>query len=244
VIPRFFVPHAETTGSTIELPADEALHLVRVLRSRAGDAVRVFDGRGGEWLAVVERTTKTHAWVRLVEPASPALEPGIHLTLAVAILKGDKTDDVIRDAVMLGVAAVQPLLTERTEVPGPIVTRGRRRERWQQIAIASAKQCGRAVVPEVRPPVALEAALAASVSGMRIALVEPAAAGAGLATVRDRPRPEQAEVVIGPEGGWSPREIAALAGTSMLLTLGRQTLRADAAPIVALAALRAAWDDF
>jgi 16S rRNA (uracil1498-N3)-methyltransferase len=243
VIPRFFVPDATTTGSTIALPDDEARHLVRVLRLDHGAAVRVFDGRGSEWLAVVERTTKTQTSVRLVEPVASAAEPGIHLTLAVAILKGDKTDDVVRDAVMLGVAAVQPLVTERTEVKESVIARGRRRERWQQIAIASAKQCGRAVVPPIEPPVSLAQLLAEGAAGRRVALVEPRAAGV-VKRLREVPRDERVELLVGPEGGWADRELQRLAAASTLLTIGHHTLRADAVPTIAITALRVAWNDF
>jgi 16S rRNA (uracil1498-N3)-methyltransferase len=242
VIPRFFVPGADTTGSTIALPDDEAAHLLRVLRLRAGDTVRIFDGRGREWQGTVERTTRAHAAVRLVESLTPAPEAGVRVVLAVAVLKGDKTDEVIRDAVMLGVTAVRPLVTERTEVKESVLTRGRRRDRWQQIAIASAKQCGRAVVPAIEPPLSLEQALASPPAGMRVALAEPGAAGRTHA-LKDVDRPDAAEIFVGPEGGWSEREVAALAATSLLLTLGLHTLRADAAPIVALTALRVAWGD-
>ena len=76
------------------------------------------------------------------------------LTLAQAVLKGDKMDDVVRDAVMMGVAAIQPIVTARSEVTRAALERGHRRERWQRVAVSSAKQCGRAVVPAVLEPVA------------------------------------------------------------------------------------------
>lgn len=238
------MPGADTTGSTIDLPDDEAAHLVRVLRLGPGDAVRIFDGRGREWRSTVERTTRTHASVRLDEPMVPAPEAGVHVVLGVAVLKGDKTDDVIRDAVMLGVAAVRPLVTARTEVKESVIARGRRRERWQQIAVASAKQCGRAVVPAIEPPVSLEQVLAQPPTTLRVALVEPGANGDRLRDLADLARPDAAEIFVGPEGGWTEREIHALAATGLLMTLGRLTLRADAVATIALTALRVAWKDF
>jgi 16S rRNA (uracil1498-N3)-methyltransferase len=243
VIPRFFVPGADTSGSSVELPDDEAAHLIRVLRLTSGAEVRVFDGRGGEWRGFVDRVTKAQASVRLVEAATAARESAVDITLALAILKGDKTDDVVRDATMIGVSGIRPLLTDRSEVRESFVTRGRRVERWHRIAISSAKQCGRAVVPVIHPVVTLDDLLAQGQSRSRAALVEPAAAirPRGL---KDVPRSNEIELVVGPEGGWTDREVRALASAGMLVTLGGQTLRADAVPLVAVTALRVAWDDF
>lgn len=238
------MPDADTTGSTIELPDDEAAHLVRVLRLGTGDAVRIFDGRGREWQATVEHATRTRASARLVEPIAPAPEAGVRVVLGIAVLKGDKSDDVIRDAVMLGVAAIRPLVTERTEVKESVLARGRRRDRWHQIAIASSKQCGRAVVPPIEPPTSLEQALARPPTGLRVALVEPGANGSQTQALDDVARPAAAEIFVGPEGGWAEREIQALAATGVLITLGRLTLRADAVATIALTALRVAWKDF
>jgi 16S rRNA (uracil1498-N3)-methyltransferase len=242
VIPRFFVPGADTSGSSVELPDDEAAHLIRVLRLTSDAEIRVFDGRGREWRGFVDRVTKTQASVRLVEPAAAARESAIGLTLAVSILKGDKTDDVVRDATMLGASEIRPLLTDRSEVRASFVTRGRRIERWRRVAISSAKQCGRAVVPAIHPVVALEDLLGHGQSRSRLAFVEPGAS-ASTRRLNDVPRSSEAELVIGPEGGWTDREVQALAAAGMLVTLGSQTLRADAVPLIALTAVRVAWDD-
>lgn len=237
------MPAADTIGSTIDLPEDEAAHLVRVLRLTAGADVLVFDGRGREWRAIVDRVTKSRATVRLVTATSAAPEPAVAIALVMAVLKSDKTDEAIRDAVMLGARSVQPLLTDRAEVRESVATSGRRHDRWQRIAVSSAKQCGRAVVPQIHPAATLEDVLASPVAGLRLALVEPRSAAASVLTLRDVPRPAHVQVFIGPEGGWSDREMHALDGATRLLTLGRQTLRADAVPLVALTALRVAWND-
>src|SRR6188472_2052782 len=151
---RFHAPDAREPGQVITLADDEAAHLTRVLRLQVGAPVRVFDGAGLEFDAVVETTSKRGADIRLLTPHQAVAEPRIRVTLAQAVLKGDKMDDVVRDAVMMGVAAILPLITARTEVSPAVLERGRRRERWQRIAVMSAKQCGRAVVPAVLEPVA------------------------------------------------------------------------------------------
>ena len=107
----------------VDLPEDEAQHLSRVLRLKAGEAIAVFDGQGREALARVASVTSRRVSVRVVEPRAAAPEPRVAVTLAQALLKSDKMDRVIRDAVMLGVAAVQPFVSRRTDVPMKAVQR-------------------------------------------------------------------------------------------------------------------------
>ena len=154
----------------VALPADEAGHLRRVLRVQAGAAVRIFDGRGREVEARVTSVDRTGVVVEVGEPVVPAPEWRVRVTLAQAVLKGDKIDDVIRDAVMMGVASIQPMLTARTDVPEAAFSRGRRVERWQRIAVSSAKQCGRAVVPPVLAPRSLPDCLGAGTTGPALIL--------------------------------------------------------------------------
>ncbi len=168
------------------------------------------------------------------------------MTLAQAVLKADKLDAVVRDAVMLGVSAIQPLLTTRTDVP-PRAFQGQLRvERWQRIAVASVKQCGRAVVAEVRQPCSLDQCLERDQSALRILLVEPGASdsSSGLEALRSAPVPDSVLAVVGPEGGWTEDEVeSARRHGCVTLTLGRRTLRADAAPLVAIAVLQSLWGD-
>ena len=97
------------------LPRDEGEHLTRVLRLAVGDAVQVFDGRGHEFAAQVASVVRRDVRVRLLSRVEPAAEPRVVLTLVQAVLKGDKMDDIVRDAVMLGVTAIQPIVTRRAE---------------------------------------------------------------------------------------------------------------------------------
>jgi 16S rRNA (uracil1498-N3)-methyltransferase len=149
---RFFAPAAGVPGDRILLPVDEAEHLTRVLRLSSGDNVRVFNGRGAEFEAVVDTADREGVRLTIGAPCVPAPEPRVAFTLAQAVLKGDKMDDVVRDAVMIGVAAIHPIVTARSEISLASLARGRRRERWERIAVSSAKQCGRAVVPSIAEP--------------------------------------------------------------------------------------------
>jgi len=248
MLPRFFAPGA-LDGTVIDLPADEARHLARVLRLGVGAEVAVFDGAGHEFTGRVEQVSRGGVRVRIIGTREPAPEPAVALTLVQAALKGEAMDRVVRDAVMMGVAAIQPVATEHGQVRLAALERGGGAERWRRIAVASAKQCRRAVVPVVRPPRAfadLVAATAEEDTG-RLLLVEPALETPGAIDPRAiaaQPTPRAAMVAVGSEGGWSADEVgAAVACGWRPVTLGRRTLRADAVPVAALAILRYCWND-
>jgi 16S rRNA (uracil1498-N3)-methyltransferase len=246
---RFHAPAANQEGDIVSLPDDEARHLTQVLRLRTGASIRVFNGHGLEFEAIVERAERGTATVRLGERRQAAREPRVAVTLAQAVLKRDKMDNVVRDAVMMGVAAIQPVVTARSEISLPSLTRGRRRERWTSIAVVSAKQCGRAVVPAILEPQSFDATLASlpalTLPEPCLMFVEPGAAAAVTAIgALDAVPPRQATILVGPEGGWTADEIERGAAVSRQVTLGRRTLRADAMAIVALTALFTVWRDF
>jgi len=237
---RFFAPAAGVPGDRILLPVDEAEHLTRVLRLSSGDRVRVFNGRGAEFEAVVDAADREGVRLIVGAPCVPAPEPRVAITLAQAVLKGDKMDDVVRDAVMMGVAAIRPIVTARSEISLASLTRGRRRERWERIAVSSAKQCGRAVVPSIAEPSQFNEDFPSPV----FILVEPnTLAGVALADLEPT-IPGHATLMIGPEGGWTADELEIAAGLGTLVTLGQRTLRADAMALVALSAMFARWGEF
>lgn len=243
MIARVFVPQAAAEGEQLELPPEEAGHLVRVLRLAPGAPLRVFDGRGREWEAILRATTKHGAVVELGMARTAAPEPRVRYTLAVAVLKGDATDGVVRDAVMLGVSAIRPFLSARTEIRQTALESGHRRARWERVAVASAKQCGRAVLPTIHDPVNFTAVLAADPAALRLLLVEPAVEGEAARPAEVAP-PAAACLAVGPEGGWTPEEAAqAIAAGWRPLRVGTRVLRAESAPLVALAACQAVWSD-
>jgi 16S rRNA (uracil1498-N3)-methyltransferase len=244
VRPRFHVPGVNSTADRVELPEDEAEHLVRVLRLGVGDEIDVIDGRGGLWRAEIVQAGKRSAAVRLIAPGTPARELGTQCSLVVSVLKGDKLDDVVRDAVMLGVTSIRPVVSERSEIGLAAMARGTRIARWQRIAVASAKQCGRAVVPEIHDAAAFEWYLSEPAAALRVMCVEPSAVLGHVHPVQTIPRPDAIDLLIGPEGGWAVSEVAAAHDSgAILMSLGSRTLRADAVPIVALTALLTTWGE-
>ncbi|MEE2637735.1 MAG: RsmE family RNA methyltransferase [Acidobacteriota bacterium] len=237
---RFYAPNLAGLGVPVLLSDAESAHLRRVLRTEAGDTVAVFDGRGGEYWARVEQVDAAGVLIRPIQPADHKSEARVALTVAPALLKGRKFDDVVRDLTMVGAVVVQPLVTARTE--------GKPRDatRWTRIAVASAKQCGRAVVPEVRNPCSFHSFVAHDASAVRLLLVEPSASDheTAIRALEREPRPSTATLVVGPEGGWTPEEITTAVNAGFrALTLGRLTLRADAVGVSAVSILQYVWGD-
>lgn len=242
--PRFHVPGVNSSSEHVELPEEEAEHLARVLRLGVGDEVEIFDGAGTLWRAEIVQVGKKSASVRRIEELEPARELDIHLTLVFSVLKGDKNDDVVRDAVMLGATAIRPVIAERSEISMAAMARSNRIARWQRIAVASAKQCGRAVVPPIHDAVPLDWYWSEKVEGARVMCVEPSAALVEVFPVHIVPKSPAVDLIVGPEGGWAVAEVAAAHDSgAMLMSLGGRTLRADAVPIIAMTALLTAWGE-
>ena len=261
--PRFHVPGVDSTAvrekHVVDVPEEEAEHLVRVLRLGVGDEVDVFDGRGGLWRAEIVQVGKKSATIRAIAPGIPASELGVRLALICSVLKGDKMDEVVRDAVMLGVTSIQPVVSERSDVSLQSMARSSRIARWRRIAIASAKQCGRAVVPAIHDAVPIDwywnepstdaSPHDADSHSLRarpsmIMCVEPAAALGEVLAVQAVRRAAAADLIVGPEGGWAVAEVAAAHDCgAILMSLGGRTLRADAVPIIAMTALLTTWGE-
>jgi len=242
---RFFAPELDAGDESVALPRDEGEHLTRVLRLAAGDLVSVFDGRGHEFTARVTSARRRDVRVTIIERIQPAEESPVSLTLAQAVLKADRMDDVVRDAVMLGVAAIQPLVTRRTETTVAALMRGARVDRWRRVALASVKQSGRAVLPDVRMPLTFETFLGELKTACTMMLVEPRAGAPvdSMSELRREATPADATILVGPEGGWTEGEWAAARERGIrLVSLGTRTLRADAVPVAALSVLQFLWE--
>jgi 16S rRNA (uracil1498-N3)-methyltransferase len=244
VLPRFYIPEVDAASAQFDLPDDEAAHLVRVLRLGAGDEIELFDGRGGAWKANVVRTDKHSATVRRHAPAESALETHVPVSVVISVPKAGKMDDIVRDAVMIGAAAIRPVISARSEAHRAALADSHRVDRWQRIAVSSAKQCRRAIVPIVHEVVSFEQYLEQPTDAARIMCVEPAVGDARARPARDIPRPAAADVLVGPEGGWTEEEVMAARTAGVTpLTLGSRVLRADSVPLIALTALFSTWGE-
>ena len=240
---RVFVDAPLAPGATVALPETPAGHLLRVLRLGSGDACVLFNGNGRDYRARIAAAGKRQATVEIVDAREVANESPLRIVLLQALARGEKMDWIVQKATELGVAAIVPVVSERSEVRLDGERAGRRLAHWRGVAIAACEQSGRARLPEVAAPCALAQALQAlPASGCRLAL-DPEAE-ATVATLQPAAR-LPVVVGIGPEGGWSPGDLARLRGAGFTgLRLGPRVLRTETAGIAAIAALQARLGDF
>ncbi len=220
---RFFAP---TLTDLVTLTGDE-LHHARVLRLREGEEVELFDGKGGIAIASHEGGA-----FRVTERIA-SREPPVAIDLAMAIINLEKFELVLQKSVELGVRSIIPLVTDRVELR-PERYRGKA-ERWDKIVFEAVKQSGRGVIPRVEAPETFEAAMSRDNRILFDAEAEPVACP---------PSPQSVTLFIGPEGGWSEKEIdlARVRGCA-IEQLGPRRLRAETAAIAACAIVEARWGD-
>jgi len=233
--PRLFVDAALAAGAEVALDAPQANYLRNVLRLGAGEAILVFNGRHGEWRAVLATADRRRTTLAPAEQVRPQSPPG-DLWYLFAPLKHARLDYMVQKAVEMGVSRLMPVLTRRTQVSRVNL------DRMRANAIEAAEQCGILNIPEIAPPDPLAAALAAWPAGRRLVFCDEGAPIADpLAALRPLRGPPLA-VLIGPEGGFDEAERAALADLpgAVTLSLGPRILRADTAAVAALALVQAA----
>jgi 16S rRNA (uracil1498-N3)-methyltransferase len=242
---RFYAPPSAFSLATsrLTLEADEARHLKDVLRLRAGDEVYVFDGEGQEFQCSVEKIDRDSADLMIVGQVDPAKpESRLQLTLAVALLKGEKFDLVVQKVTELGATRLVPLITERADIRlRDDRDVDKRVTRWQRIALEAAKQCGRGRLPEITQPVPLDRLLQEEKAPTRLFFSERHGNRLGL----NQPQPEERVIAaVGSEGGWTDREIqmAEDFGWS-IVTFGGRTLRAETAAITVAVLLQHLYGD-
>jgi 16S rRNA (uracil1498-N3)-methyltransferase len=237
---RFFAPPSAFNFSKriVTLTSDEARHLREVLRLKPGDEVSVFDGAGKEFRCAVVQARREFAELELqeeIEAARP--ESPLKITLAVALLKGEKLDLVVQKGTELGVNEFVPLITRYADIKLRDESDAVKRvARWQRIALEAAKQSGRALVPRVGEPKPLGYVL--NLSEQCFLFSERG--GHGL-TQMDT---DEVTAIIGSEGGWSDEELdQARAAGAQLITLGGRILRAETAAITAAVLLQNHFGD-
>ena len=231
-----------TSGARITLPEDSAAHLVRVLRLREGDACVLFNGDGHDYPARLVQAGKREAVVELGDAAPADNESPLRITLLQGIARGEKMDLILQKATELGVAAIMPVNGERTEVKLDAERAGKRLAHWREVAVSACEQCGRARLPDIAPPRPLEQAVQALDRDMLRLILDPEAIDR-LATLA-APASMRIAIAIGPEGGWSPRDLATLESAGFTgLQLGPRVLRTETAGLAAIAALQARFGD-
>lgn len=242
-ISRRFIDQTMIPGSTIDLPVDISHYFHTVLRLKEGANVLLFNGQGGEYVAVLESTGRLKQ-ARILEHRAQEVESPLKVHLIQALAKGDKLDWVMQKATELGVAAITPVMTARCDVRLAPDRVHRKLEHWKQIVISACEQCGRNRVPPVHAPVSLiewiQLSDATQATGIVLTPDQP-----NLTLRKLDPPTDWIILVVGPEGGLTDSELDPLHTAGFRsITLGPRILRTETAACAALATMQTLWGDF
>ncbi len=235
---RFYVSESLAEEAVVTLPRDRSLQIAKVLRLRPGDEVVLFDGRGGEYPSRLIEVSPERTVVSIGPRSAGRADPLPAIHLAPALLKADKFDWVVQKATELGVAAITPVITERTVISLAADRAGRRRERWQRIAIEAAEQSGRTRVPEVADPIPFTTLLERTPGAPTLQFWE-GEREQGLTRVLSADGGPLL-VLVGPEGGFTLGEVqTAIEAGARTVSLGPLILRSETAAIAGVAMILA-----
>ncbi len=236
--PRFHCPAPLAPHARVELPDALAHHALRVLRLRPGAAITLFDGRGGEYAAVL-RAEGADAWAETGAHDPVERELSGRVTLLQGLAGGDKMDWIVEKAAEAGATRLVPVAAERSvlRLAGPRL--GKRLARWRAIARAASEQCGRNRLMAVDDPVTFGEALTLAAAGDGPALFCHPEGAVPLARALEPVR-DHLGLLVGPEGGWSEAEQAAAAAAGLVsVTLGPRVLRTETAGLALITAATA-----
>jgi 16S rRNA (uracil1498-N3)-methyltransferase len=239
---RLFLRSRLTAGAVIDLDRGQANYLANVLRMNAGAAVRVFNGRDGEWQAVLTRRDR-RGWALTVESQERPQDEPSDLYYLFAPLKQARLDYMVQKAVEMGAGVLAPVLTQYAQV-NRVNT-----ERMEANAIEAAEQCGLLSIPQIDEPVSLFQRLEtwpAREPGRRIIYCDEASGSADPINALNQLKESKFAVLVGPEGGFSPDERSWLRSRPFVtaIGLGPRIMRADTAAVAALALVQAVLGDW
>ncbi len=236
---RFYLP-PDSWLVDPALTGDEARHLSQVLRTKAGETITVFDGRGCKAVAEVLSVSRDRVLLKIGKMLH-STSPMPTITLAQAIPKGKNMDLIVQKSVELGVAAIQPLVTRYTVVqPGD-----GKSEKWRRNALEACKQCGQDTLPEIAEPLPFGRWISTQIDQPGLKLIASLAPGAQPLrdTLLQHPETTEVALLVGPEGDFSPEETtAALAAGFLPVSLGSIVLRVETATFFCISALRYQFD--
>ncbi len=240
---RFYVSPGSIRGNKIYVSTEESHHIIGVMRLSEGDAVKVFDGTGKEYNGKIESVKNKSVIIAVNRIVAAPAAPAAEISLAQAMPKKDKMDYIVEKATELGASEIIPLVSERTIVRVSHDRADHKLDRWRRIAIEAAKQCGRTNLPALRTVSRFndllkdfhkyDGIIMPCLSEKSIPLKD------ALSRVKN---PKKLLLMIGPEGDFTPAEIArAEENGALLVSLGGPVLRSDTAAVAALAVLNYAF---
>lgn len=238
--PRIYQDQTLTLQQTIELTADAAHHIAGVLRMKPSQEVRLFNGKGGEFLGSITEVAKKRVSVQLTEFIDRNVESPLEIHLGQGISRGEKMDFTIQKSVELGVKEITPLFSERCGVKLNADRLEKKWQHWQQIAISAAEQSGRTVITTVHKPLSLQNWLSQPTNALKLTL-HPRASD----TIKSLSAPTQGiRFLVGPEGGLTDDEIQQTVNANFNeILLGPRILRTETAALTVLSALQLQFGD-
>lgn len=242
---RFFIEPEKIRGDIANITGDLVTQIRRVLRLRKGDWVQLLDGCGTEYDAQIVDCASGVVQARIADRRKCETEPACKLTMAVALPKADKLDMIVQKCTELGMSRLVAFVAERS-VPRIDESRvASRLNRWRRIAVEAAEQSGRGLVPEIEGIIEYKELLSTIPQYDLPLLAWEGSDALPLRDVlRDRECPGSAIVIIGPEGGFTPREAeSAREAGAVPVSLGRRILRCETAAIAACAILMSEYGD-
>jgi 16S rRNA (uracil1498-N3)-methyltransferase len=243
LLPRFYCPPPLPAGSAFELSREAAHHAYRVLRLRVNDPVQVFDGAGHALDGKICEISGKRVLLHELQTCMDDVESPLRITLAQAMCGSEKMDWVVQKATELGVAAIQPVQTQRSVARLFSDRAEKRATHWRSVAISACEQCGRNVLPQICTPKDLGAWLTEvrNITAAKFVL-QPEGS---ISLHKLAPPQGNAILLIGPEGGFSEDEnkMAHLAGFTPI-RMGKRILRTETAAIAGITALQTLWGDF
>ena len=247
---RVFVEAALTSGSTVELPPDTASHLAKVLRARGGDELILFSGDGREFNGAIEAVRGSRVSVAVGDSRHVNRESPLAVTLVQCVPRGDRMDFIVQKATELGVARIVPVLSQRSVVRLDKTQAESKTIHWRAVALSACEQCGRNRLPIIEAAQPLLNYLGESAPSEGLKLVFEPEFSAHALTAAQSPSGAadnaivDAQIAIGPEGGFAPDELEAfrVAGFTQV-GLGPRILRTETAAIAAVVWLQARFGD-
>jgi len=234
---RFYTAIELLENSSLDLPPDAAHHCAQVLRYKIGDALTIFNGDGFDYHAQIEQIEKKKCRVKISQRYHPKNESPLKIHLVQGIARGDKMDLIIQKSIELGVTEITPLFSERCNVKLDGKRLDKKLNHWKNVIISACEQSGRAVIPALNAPLAVE-----QLNSIQDDLIylEPTATQ----SIKEIAIENSATLVIGPEGGFSEKDLQKLNSVNAHgVTIGPRILRTETAGLSAVSILQSLFGD-
>jgi len=237
---RVYYPFIAKVEQNVLINKERAHYLRNVLRLKTGNYLKIFNQQGKEFLAEILSVNKKNLEICLIESIQTIDSSKLNITLVQSLSKGERMDYTVQKATELGISSIQPITSEYCEVKlkGPRLEK--KLTHWKNISISACEQSFRADIPEILPPISLQDYCQSKHQGI---LLEPEESQTIQHIAEDKW--QEFDIVIGPEGGWSPRDLEILKSTGLTgIQFGQRILRTETVAPAILAAIHSLWGDF